>query len=327
MRNIKKADLYIFSWILVGILFLLNFAYINYYGNTQYYFEPGFSSGFYMPVDFSYSFWDGIYGIFALAIPCILAIAIIKHDSKLLIVAIAVQPVSIIILFFYIIIAGDQLSAHFVIELLAWLMIAVSYMLVYFKKTFSVERYFVICGLLGSVMALSSIVECIQTGEYYISYIIYLLATSLCFGILAIATDGDQDTLNAYSQTTIQATAKDSGGLPNNQGEVTRIFCTNCGKESDVNASFCAFCGYSINSKGSKTTQTNVATAAEDIESVGINILSFLIPIVGLILFIVWKDATPTRAKSAGKWAIIGAIVGFIGYVVITACTASMLEY
>ena len=37
--------------------------------------------------------------------------------------------------------------------------------------------------------------------------------------------------------------------------------------------------------------------------------LGFFIPIVGLILYLVWKDQTPLKAKSAGKGALIGAIV------------------
>ena len=42
-----------------------------------------------------------------------------------------------------------------------------------------------------------------------------------------------------------------------------------------------------------------------------LNIISFLIPIAGLIIYIVDKDNHPNRAKSAGKFAILGLIISF----------------
>ena len=49
-----------------------------------------------------------------------------------------------------------------------------------------------------------------------------------------------------------------------------------------------------------------------DIPSGGFNALSFFFPIVGLILFLVWKDQTPVKAKSCGKWALIGFIISMV---------------
>ena len=41
----------------------------------------------------------------------------------------------------------------------------------------------------------------------------------------------------------------------------------------------------------------------------GMTALGFFFPIVGLILYLVWKDQTPLKAHSAGKGALIGVIV------------------
>lgn len=49
-----------------------------------------------------------------------------------------------------------------------------------------------------------------------------------------------------------------------------------------------------------------------DTPSVGLNILSFLIPIVGLVLYLVWKDQYPRKAKSAGKTALISFIINLV---------------
>ncbi len=42
----------------------------------------------------------------------------------------------------------------------------------------------------------------------------------------------------------------------------------------------------------------------------GLNIVSFFIPLVGLILYLTKKTESPVCAKSYGKWALIGFCVG-----------------
>lgn len=49
-----------------------------------------------------------------------------------------------------------------------------------------------------------------------------------------------------------------------------------------------------------------------DIPSTGMNVLAFFIPIVGLVLYLVWKDQFPVKAKAVGKWGLIGFIAGFV---------------
>ena len=50
----------------------------------------------------------------------------------------------------------------------------------------------------------------------------------------------------------------------------------------------------------------------DDHSSFGFAILGFFIPIVGLILFLIYEDKKPKRAKSAGKGALIGFITEII---------------
>ena len=56
------------------------------------------------------------------------------------------------------------------------------------------------------------------------------------------------------------------------------------------------------------TPNTNV----NDESSVGLNILSFLFPIVGFILFFAMKAKTPYKAKACGKWGLIGFGVSLV---------------
>lgn len=45
-------------------------------------------------------------------------------------------------------------------------------------------------------------------------------------------------------------------------------------------------------------------------------LLGCCIPIVGLILFLVWKDQKPNTAKSAGIGAIVGVVIGVLSYII-----------
>lgn len=50
----------------------------------------------------------------------------------------------------------------------------------------------------------------------------------------------------------------------------------------------------------------------QDSGSIGWAILGFFIPIVGLILFLVWKNTKPQCAKMTGIGAIVGFCLGLI---------------
>ena len=67
----------------------------------------------------------------------------------------------------------------------------------------------------------------------------------------------------------------------------------------------------------------------EDRRSGGFAFLCFLFPLVGLILYLVWKDTMPLRAKSCGKGAIIGVIfyVVFVILMVVIAFAVIPPEY
>lgn len=46
-----------------------------------------------------------------------------------------------------------------------------------------------------------------------------------------------------------------------------------------------------------------------DAPNTGLAVLCFFFPIIGLILWLVWKDQYPLKAKSCGKGALIGVCV------------------
>lgn len=80
-------------------------------------------------------------------------------------------------------------------------------------------------------------------------------------------------------------------------------FCSNCGRELADDAVICPNCGSAV---------PQAAPQKEDKRSVGLNIVGFLFPLIGLILYLCLKKDTPVRAKSIGKWALIGVIIAVV---------------
>jgi len=115
--------------------------------------------------------------------------------------------------------------------------------------------------------------------------------------------------------------------------DVTMKYCSNCGKELADGSAFCSECGapqQTFQSEQQQAYQESVHQQAPpqyqqpyhapqqapvvDSGSFGWALLGFFFPIVGLILFLVWKDQKPLTAKKAG----LGALVSVIASVVIS---------
>lgn len=115
--------------------------------------------------------------------------------------------------------------------------------------------------------------------------------------------------------------------------------CNYCGQELEDDAKFCPNCGSTLEESSEsnenatsevivdapKSDQTyydpNMAAPQQpqsnkkpDNPSFGWGLLGFFFPIVGLILFLVWKGDYPRKAKSCG----IGALVGFIFNIIVS---------
>ncbi len=85
-------------------------------------------------------------------------------------------------------------------------------------------------------------------------------------------------------------------------------YCSKCGKEIRDEAVICPACGCS--------QENTPIRNLNDSSSAGWAFLGFCVPLVGLILYLVWKDSMPLRAKSAGKGALISVIILVIIYAI-----------
>lgn len=119
------------------------------------------------------------------------------------------------------------------------------------------------------------------------------------------------------------------------------MYCNNCNQEYKDDMNFCPFCGTAnpnavnynqqyyqpaedrqnyqngqYNPYQQPYSQQYNAPNPKDVPSAGFNVLAFFFPIVGLILYLVWKDETPKKAKAIGKWALISVIVNVVVYII-----------
>ncbi len=73
-------------------------------------------------------------------------------------------------------------------------------------------------------------------------------------------------------------------------------------------------CAFWFSSRAEMSASVN----GEDTPSAGYAILGFLIPLVGLILYLSAKDKTPLKARSAGRGALAGVAVSLVFYILIS---------
>lgn len=91
-------------------------------------------------------------------------------------------------------------------------------------------------------------------------------------------------------------------------------FCNKCGQELSEGAVVCPSCG----------AAQQETPAVVDKGGFGWGLLGCCIPIVGLILFLVWKDSKPKSAKAAGIGALVGVVMLVIYYIALFVFGAAL---
>ena len=92
---------------------------------------------------------------------------------------------------------------------------------------------------------------------------------------------------------------------------IRKMFCKNCGQEIDDKAVVCPHCGVAQREMSYDTIK--------DDGGVGWGILGCCIPVVGLILWLVWKDSKPNTAKAAGIGALVSVGLAALWYIFVFA--------
>ena len=86
-------------------------------------------------------------------------------------------------------------------------------------------------------------------------------------------------------------------------------YCSKCGLEIEEKTAVCPHCGEQQQVKAPVTDNGGFLWA----------LLGFCIPVVGLILFLVWKGDKPKTAKAAGVGALVSVILSVVFYVISAA--------
>jgi len=110
--------------------------------------------------------------------------------------------------------------------------------------------------------------------------------------------------------------------------KVIMKFCSYCGNQIEESTIFCPNCGAKVETQSSNSENGEVYTGDVTVENEAVNkrstpiaVLSFFFPLVGLILWAVWKETKPGCAISAAKGALLSVcmsqpIIGLVLWLV-----------
>lgn len=132
--------------------------------------------------------------------------------------------------------------------------------------------------------------------------VLITIALALCIG----AIQKKEISIVSKVKEQVQSSKFSPVSSPTEYANMSKRFCSYCGKEIIPQAVICPHCGCAV-----------AAPLEADIPSSGLNVLAFLIPLAGLILYCVYQDKKPNKAKAIGKWAIIGFCVGLSGSILL----------
>lgn len=99
------------------------------------------------------------------------------------------------------------------------------------------------------------------------------------------------------------------------------MFCKRCGRQIPDNAIYCPYCGANqnvCNNDGNK----NLA----DEPNIWWAVLSFIIPVVGLVLWLVWQNDKPNQARMCrnGFFAFLALLAVYIIIVIVVILATSL---
>lgn len=93
-------------------------------------------------------------------------------------------------------------------------------------------------------------------------------------------------------------------------------YCKNCGQSIDDKAVICPHCGVAQENK----------PAVVDNGGFLWGLLGCCIPIVGLILYLVWKNERPRTAKAVGIGALVSVGILILYYIIVIAVGVSIFS-
>lgn len=85
-------------------------------------------------------------------------------------------------------------------------------------------------------------------------------------------------------------------------------YCPSCGEKLNSDYRICPHCGETLEQDPSEQQSTNTQPPVQG-NAFPWGVLGFIIPLLGLILFLIWKEENPVAAKAAGTGALASVII------------------
>ncbi|MFW5894836.1 MAG: PLDc N-terminal domain-containing protein [Bacillota bacterium] len=103
-----------------------------------------------------------------------------------------------------------------------------------------------------------------------------------------------------------------------------RKYCEKCGEPLEPHYEVCPNCGNKLQrEEKSQTASSSDASRPrpdEEDDTAGWAVLSVFFPVVGVILYVLWKESRPKASRSVGN----AAIVGFILHTIVSAFVGTL---
>lgn len=90
-------------------------------------------------------------------------------------------------------------------------------------------------------------------------------------------------------------------------------YCSHCGKQIMDEAVMCPSCGCKVESM------------VQDEPNKGLNVIAFLLPVIGAIMYLIYHEKEPKKAADIGKWALYGVAFVIICYILLVAFEVAIL--
>lgn len=91
------------------------------------------------------------------------------------------------------------------------------------------------------------------------------------------------------------------------------MYCPKCHNAMDPELPKCKYCGF-LNKQYDYNKDRTINV---DYKNMGLNILSLLIPVIGLIIYLANKDSSPKKSKSVINYTIAGTVIYILMFILI----------
>lgn len=91
-----------------------------------------------------------------------------------------------------------------------------------------------------------------------------------------------------------------------------KMYCKNCGEQVTEVDKYCPGCGKSVSEVQQVSNSSNQYQGSVDQANFGFAILGFIVPIAGIILYFIWKNEYPLKARSCIRGALVSISIAVI---------------